>query len=74
MYYIAVRKRKLLATVSVESSLTVTDIWSPSNRNEHCSRTIHYQKTRNILKNRYGTFSRTTEASSGVSAAKIPYR
>ena len=67
-------KEKLLATVRVESSLTATDIWSPSNWSEHCSRTIRYQKARSISKNRYGTFSRATEASSVVSEAKVPYR
>ena len=35
MYYIAVRRRKLLATVRVQSSLIVTYIWSPSNRSKH---------------------------------------
>ena len=74
MYYIAVRRRKLLATVRVESSIVVTYIWSPSNWSERCPRTIRCQKTRNIQKNRYGTFSRTTEASSVVSEAKVPYR
>ena len=74
MNYVAVRRRKLLATVRVKSSPIVTDIWSPSNWSERCSRTICYQKTRSISKNRYGTFSRATEASSVVSEAKVPYR
>ena len=30
-YYVAIRTRKLLATVRVQSSLIVMDIWSPSN-------------------------------------------
>ena len=74
MNYVAVRRRKLLATVRVQLSLTVMYIWSPNNWSEHCSRIIRCQKTRIISKNRYRTFSRTTEASSGVSEAKIPYR
>ena len=74
MYYIAIRRKKLLATIRVKSSLVATDIWSPSNWSERCSRTVRCQKTRTISKNRYGTFSRTTEASSVVSEAKVPYR
>ena len=72
MNYVAVRRRKLLATIRVQSKLIVTYIWSPSNRSERCSRTIRYQKTRSISKNRYRTFSRATEASSVVSEAKVP--
>ena len=74
MYYLAVRRRKLLATVRVKSSSTVTYIWSPSNWSKRCSRTICCQKTRIISKNRYGMFSGVTEASSRVSKTKVPYR
>ena len=74
MYYIAVRRRKLLATVRVQSSLVAMDIWSLSNWIKRCSRTVRCQKTRVILKNRYGTFVGVTEACSVVSKTKVPYR
>ena len=74
MYYVAVKRRKLLATVIVKSSLIVTYIWSPSNWSEHCSRTVRHQKTRIISKNRYKMFVGTTKASSVVSKTKVPYR
>ena len=74
MNYVAVRRRKLLATVGVQSSLVAMDIWSPSNRSERCSRIIRWQKTKSISKNRYRIFSGVTEASSRVSKTKVPYR
>ena len=74
MYYVAIRRRKLLATVRVELSIVVTYIWSPSNWSERCPRTIRCQKTRIISKNRYGMFVGVTKASSRVSKTKVPYR
>ena len=74
MYFATVRRRKLLVAVRVQSSLIATDIWSPSNWSERCSRTVRCQKTRSISKNRYGTFVGVTEACSVVSKTKVPYR
>ena len=74
MNYIAVRKRKLLATVRVQSSLVAMDIWSPSNRSKRCSRIIRYQKTRSISKNRYVTFIGLVEKSPGGVETKDVYR
>ena len=74
MNYVAVRRRKLLATVRVQSSIVVTYIWSPSNWSERCSRTVRCQKTRIISKNRYGMIVGVTEACSVVSKTKVPYR
>ena len=49
MYYIAIRRRKLLATVRVQSSLIVMDIWSLSNWSECCSRTILPEDQNNLI-------------------------
>ena len=65
--FATVRRRKLLVAVRVQSSLVATDIWSPSNWSERCSRTVCCQKTRIILKKRHGTFAGLSEESPRVS-------